>query len=86
MQQLLVIKIGGNILDNASALESFLSDFVAIEQAKILVHGGGKLATELSNRLGIATQMVEGRRITDADTLQVVTLTYAGWINKSVVA
>lgn len=86
MQQLLVIKIGGNILDNSSALESFLSDFVAIEQAKILVHGGGKLATELSNKLGIETQLVDGRRITDADTLQVVTMTYAGWINKSVVA
>lgn len=73
-------------MDNANALESFLSDFAAIEQAKILVHGGGKLATELSSRLGITTQMIDGRRITDTETLQVVTMTYAGWINKSVVA
>lgn len=86
MHSLLVVKIGGNILDNAQALDQFLADFASIEQPKILVHGGGKLATELSNKLGIATQMVDGRRITDAGTLQVVTMTYAGWINKSVVA
>ena len=73
-------------MDNAGALESFLSDFASIEHAKILVHGGGKLATELSAKLGITTQMIDGRRITDADTLQVVTMTYAGWVNKTIVA
>lgn len=73
-------------MDNTQALDQFLADFACIEQAKLLVHGGGKLATELSNKLGIATQMVDGRRITDADTLQVVTMTYAGWINKSLIA
>jgi acetylglutamate kinase len=86
MHALLLIKIGGNILDKAEALDQFLTDFASIEQPKILVHGGGKLATELSNKLGVETQMVDGRRITDAYTLQVVTMTYAGWINKSVVA
>lgn len=86
MLPLLVIKIGGNILDNTEALNQFLTDFTSIEAPKILVHGGGKLATDLSTRLGITTQMVNGRRITDADTLQVVTMTYAGWINKSLVA
>jgi acetylglutamate kinase len=86
MRSLLVVKIGGNILDKAEALDQFLTDFASIEQPKILVHGGGKLATELSNKLGIETQLADGRRITDADTLQVVTMTYAGWINKSVVA
>lgn len=86
MQSLLVIKIGGNVLDNAEALDKFLTEFASIKTPKTLIHGGGKLATELSSRLGIATQMVDGRRITDADTLQVVTMTYAGWVNKTVVA
>lgn len=86
MEELLVIKIGGNIIDNAEALSSFLQDFATITANKILVHGGGKLATELSNRLGIATRLVDGRRITDTETIKVVTMTYAGWINKSIVA
>ncbi len=85
MHALLVVKIGGNIIDNAEALNSFLQDFAALPGKKILVHGGGKLATELSGKLGIATTMVAGRRITDEATIKVVTMTYAGWINKSIV-
>lgn len=86
MGKLTVIKIGGNVIDNAPALDKFLSDLSAISDYKILVHGGGKLATELSTRLGIETKMVDGRRITDLETIKVVTMTYAGFVNKSVVA
>ena len=68
--KLSVIKIGGNIVDNPEALDSFLKDFAAIDQQKILVHGGGKVATQVSKALGIETQMVEGRRITDEETLK----------------
>jgi acetylglutamate kinase len=85
-RQLLVIKIGGNIIDDESSLNSFLTDFATLPQPKILVHGGGKLATELSTKLGIETKIVEGRRITDEETIKVVTMTYAGWINKNIVA
>jgi len=85
MKELLVIKIGGNIIDDELALLAFLSDIASISTPKILVHGGGKLATELSTKLGIETKMVEGRRITDEETIKVVTMTYAGWINKSIV-
>ena len=86
MQKLLVVKVGGNIIDNAPALDSFLANLAAIDGHKILVHGGGKLATELSTQLNIPTQMVEGRRITDTETIKVVTMTYAGWVNKTIVA
>ncbi|HLP52885.1 MAG TPA: acetylglutamate kinase [Chitinophagales bacterium] len=86
MKELVIVKIGGNVIDDKEALRSFLSDFAAIKSPKILVHGGGKLATELSAKLGIETKMVDGRRITDEATLQVVTMTYAGWINKTIVA
>lgn len=81
-----VVKIGGNVIDDAEALERFLVRFSAIEGAKILVHGGGKLATRLSKELGIETQMIEGRRVTDKATLDVVTMVYAGLVNKQVVA
>lgn len=86
MEELLVVKIGGNVIDNDTALDAFLRDFSSIEQPKILIHGGGKLATELSSQLGLETKMVEGRRITDSDTVKVVTMTYAGWVNKTIVA
>jgi len=84
MEQLLVIKIGGNIIDDDAALKAFLNDFASIPAKKILVHGGGKVATELSGKLGVQTRMAEGRRITDEDTIRIVTMTYAGWINKSI--
>jgi len=85
-EKLFIIKIGGNVIDSPKALDRFLSDFAAIKGKKILVHGGGKIATELGKKLGIETKMVEGRRITDADTIDLVTMTYAGLINKKIVA
>lgn len=85
-QKLYIIKIGGNVIDAPKALDRFLSDFSAIKGNKILVHGGGKIATELAQKLGVETKMVEGRRITDESTIDLVTMTYAGLINKKIVA
>jgi acetylglutamate kinase len=86
MDKLLVIKIGGNIIDDEARLSSFLRDFAKIKDRKILVHGGGKSATDLSAKLGIEQKLVDGRRITDAETLKIVTMVYAGYINKNIVA
>lgn len=86
MAKLYVIKIGGNIIDDEAKLASFLKDFASIEEKKILVHGGGKLATRLAEKLGIEQQLVDGRRITDAETLKIVTMVYAGFVNKNIVA
>jgi acetylglutamate kinase len=83
---LYLIKIGGNIIDNPNALDQFLTDFSEIEVSKILVHGGGKIATTLAEKMGIETKMVEGRRITDKDTIDLVTMVYGGLINKNIVA
>jgi acetylglutamate kinase len=84
--KLYVIKIGGNIIDDEKQLSSFLDDFASISENKILVHGGGKIATEMEKQLGIESKMVDGRRITDADTLKVVQMVYGGLINKNIVA
>jgi acetylglutamate kinase len=84
MEKLYVIKIGGNIIDDEAKLSSFLQSFALIEGKKILVHGGGKLATRVAEAMGISQQMIEGRRITDAETLKVVTMVYAGFINKNI--
>lgn len=81
-----VIKIGGNIIDDEAKLSSFLQSFAAVKGKKILVHGGGKLATKLADKMGVQQQMIEGRRITDAETLKIVTMVYAGYINKNIVA
>lgn len=81
-----VVKIGGNVVDNPDALARFLDAFVALPGRKILVHGGGKEATRLSSALGIETTMIDGRRVTGRDTLDVVTMVYAGLVNKRVVA
>lgn len=81
-----VVKIGGNIVDNPEALASFLSDFQKLEGRKILVHGGGVLASKMAIDLELKTTMIEGRRVTDAETLKIVTMVYAGWINKNIVA
>lgn len=86
MEQLIVIKIGGNIIDDEAKLSSFLKAFAAVEGRKVLIHGGGKLATRLAAQLNIPQQMVDGRRITDAETLKVVTMVYAGYVNKNIVA
>lgn len=81
-----IIKIGGNVIDNSETLHRFLKDFTALPGRKILVHGGGKVATQLSETLGIEPKMVDGRRITDIETLRVVTMVYGGLINKNIVA
>ncbi len=86
MEVVKVIKIGGNVIDNDLALARFLRDFAALDGHKVLVHGGGKLATRMAERLEIKQQMIEGRRITDKATLDVVTMVYAGLINKRIVA
>ena len=86
MEKLLIIKIGGNILDQEQALLTFLKDFASISGKKILVHGGGKLVNSMALKLGVPQQMIEGRRITDAETLKIVTMLYAGVINKNITA
>ena len=86
MNKLSLIKVGGKVVENPETLAKLLNDFKQISGYKILVHGGGKLATNLSQKMGIETQMVDGRRITDQATLEVVTMVYAGWCNKNIVA
>lgn len=85
-QPLNIVKIGGNVVDDPSALQAFLTDFAHMEGRKILVHGGGKEATRLSKSMGIETTMINGRRVTDRATLDVVTMVYAGLINKRIVS
>jgi acetylglutamate kinase len=86
MNKLYVIKIGGNVLDDEKSLKSFLKDFASIQAPKILIHGGGKIATKLGEQLGIQSNYVKGRRITDAPTLDLVTMVYGGLVNKQIVA
>ncbi|MBZ9729147.1 acetylglutamate kinase [Salegentibacter sp. JZCK2] len=81
-----VVKIGGKLIEDEAKFAEFLKDFVALEGSKILVHGGGNLATEIAGKLGYKTQMFEGRRITDADSIKVITMVYGGLINKNIVA
>jgi len=86
METLKIIKIGGNIIDNVTSLNNFLVEFSKIEGPKILVHGGGKLATKLAQQMNIEVEMVDGRRKTNGETLDVITMVYAGKINKNIVA
>ena len=86
MDNLYIIKISGNIIDDEKKLSSFLKDFSAIDGNKILVHGGGNLATKMAEQMNIPQQVIDGRRITDAETLKIVTMVYAGYINKNIVA
>jgi acetylglutamate kinase len=86
MKTLKIIKIGGNIIDNDTALQQFLKEFATIDSPKVLVHGGGKLATKLAQQMQVEVNMVDGRRITDQDTLDIITMVYAGKINKTIVA
>jgi len=83
---LTLVKVGGAIVENADSLSSLLDKFASIEGHKVLVHGGGRSATRIAERLGLPQQMVAGRRVTDADTLRVVTMVYAGLVNKNIVA
>lgn len=85
-EKLTIVKVGGKIVEAPETLSVLLADFAKIEGRKILVHGGGRSATRMSERLGIPTKMVDGRRITDDDTLRVVTMVYGGLVNKTIVA
>ena len=85
-EKLTVIKVGGKIVEEEATLNQLLADFSAIEGYKVLVHGGGRSATKLAAQLGIESKMVNGRRITDAETLKVVTMIYGGLVNKNIVA
>lgn len=85
-EKLTIIKVGGKIVEDGSALQRLLSDFSTIDGRKLLVHGGGRSATALAARLGIETKMVDGRRITDDSMLEVVTMVYGGLVNKRIVA
>jgi len=86
MKTLKVIKIGGNIIDNEKTLANFLVQFSNLKGPKVLVHGGGKLASNLAVQMGVEVKMINGRRITDAETLDIATMVYAGKINKTIVA
>ncbi|MBO7259831.1 MAG: acetylglutamate kinase, partial [Paludibacteraceae bacterium] len=84
--KLSVVKIGGNVIDNPLVLKDFIKNFASLPSPIIFIHGGGKIATEISRKLGIPTQMIDGRRVTDKQTLEVVCMVYGGLINKSIVA
>ena len=86
MEKLFVIKIGGNVIDNNASLQTFLLDFAQIRAKKILVHGGGKIATKIGEQLGIESKYINGRRITDEATIDLVTMVYGGLVNKKIVA
>ncbi len=86
MKKLYIIKIGGNVINDKELLASFLKQFSLLDGFKILVHGGGKLATNLAQKLGVEQTLIEGRRITNAETLDIAVMVYAGLINKMIVA
>lgn len=86
MDRLTIIKVGGKVVEDAASLSSLLNQFNRISGNKILVHGGGRTATEIATRLGIESRMVDGRRITDQPMLEVATMVYGGLVNKNVVA
>ena len=85
-EKLTIVKVGGAVVEDELQLSQLLRDFSEIEGRKVLVHGGGRKATKMAERLGIETQMVNGRRITDANMLEVVTMVYGGLVNKNLVA
>lgn len=85
-QRIKVVKIGGNVIDNEEMLKAFCRDFAAMEGPKVLVHGGGALASRLQRQTGAEPLMIEGRRVTDEDALRIVTMVYSGWCNKHTVA
>lgn len=81
-----VVKIGGNVVDNPELLREFVKDFAAMPGMKILIHGGGVMASQMQKEMGMVPKMIEGRRVTDEETLKVVTMVYAGWCNKNITA
>lgn len=86
MQKLFIIKIGGNVIDDELMLSQFIKDFAAVNDNKILIHGGGKIATALAKKLNIEQHLVDGRRLTNTATLKVITMVFAGLINKTIIA
>lgn len=86
MKSVKVIKIGGKVIDDNKKLDAFLKDFVSLKEPKVLVHGGGSIASKMGKRLGIKPNIVDGRRVTDAETLEVITMVYGGLVNKMIVA
>lgn len=86
MQKITIIKVGGAVVEDAASLDAFLSDFVELQGIKILVHGGGRSATAMAERMNIPTQMIDGRRVTDQNMLEIVTMVYGGVVNKNIVA
>ncbi len=86
MQEITIVKVGGKVVETPDSLNQLLTDFVQLPGYKILVHGGGRSATKIAEQLGIETKMVDGRRITDIETLKVVTMVYGGLVNKNIVA
>jgi acetylglutamate kinase len=85
-EKLTIVKVGGAVVEDETQLAQLLKDFSAIEGQKVLVHGGGRRATQVASQLGIESKMVNGRRITDAEMLSVVTMVYGGLVNKNLVA
>ena len=81
-----VVKIGGNVVDNPALLREFVKDFAAMPGMKVLIHGGGVMASQMQKEMGMVPKMIEGRRVTDEEALKVVTMVYAGWCNKNIVA
>ena len=86
MKSVKVIKVGGKVIDDDQNLDAFLASLVSIKGPKVLVHGGGSIASKMGERLGIKPNMIEGRRVTDAETLEVITMVYGGLVNKKIVA
>ena len=86
MDKIQVFKIGGNVVDDREKLGKFAAGFAAVPGPKVLIHGGGAIASQMQKKLGMEPVMIEGRRVTDSDTLRIVTMVYAGWCNKSIVA
>lgn len=86
MEELILVKIGGSIIEDSGQMTRFLRQFAKIDRKKILVHGGGRSATALANQLGVEVQMVEGRRVTDAEMLRIVIMVYGGLVNKTLVS
>ncbi|HKJ41438.1 MAG TPA: acetylglutamate kinase [Sunxiuqinia sp.] len=86
MEKLTIVKVGGKVVEESASLQDLLARFSQIDGLKVLVHGGGRSATAMANRLGIETKMVDGRRITDQEMLEIVTMVYGGLVNKNIVA
>ncbi len=86
MQNLTIIKVGGKVAENENSLNKLLIDFSCMKGLKVLIHGGGNIATELADKLGLKVEMVNGRRITDSEMLKIVTMVYGGLVNKNIVS